>query len=290
MLKSMTGYGNSELVLPGKKISIEIKSLNSKNIDTAIKVPHFYREKELDIRKILQERLERGKVDLSIFYELNENVASSTINKDIFRLYYNQLRELAGELQINESDLVPSILKLPDTIRSEKMELHPEEWEQLKAALNQAIDKLDNFRITEGKSIGEELARRTAIIEEYLTQIVDFEKERTIRIRERISRNLLEILSPEKIDQDRLEQEMIYYLEKLDISEEKSRLSQHCQYFKETLDEQGASGKKLAFITQEMGREINTLGSKASDSSIQHVVVKMKDELEKIKEQVLNIL
>lgn len=286
----MTGYGNSELVLPGKKISIEIKSLNSKNIDTAIKVPHFYREKELDIRKILQERLERGKVDLSIFYELNENVASSTINKDIFRLYYNQLRELAGELQINESDLVPSILKLPDTIRSEKMELHPEEWEQLKAALNQAIDKLDNFRITEGKSIGEELARRTAIIEEYLTQIVDFEKERTIRIRERISRNLLEILSPEKIDQDRLEQEMIYYLEKLDISEEKSRLSQHCQYFKETLDEQGASGKKLAFITQEMGREINTLGSKASDSSIQHVVVKMKDELEKIKEQVLNIL
>ncbi len=290
MLKSMTGFGNSELILPGKKISIEIKSLNSKNIDTAIKVPHFYREKELDIRKILQERLERGKIDLSIFYELNENVATSTINKEIFKLYYRQLSELADELGINESDLVPSILKLPDTIRNEKMELDPEEWEKLKESLNLAIDKLDSFRTTEGKVIREELYKRTGIIQDYLTHIEDFEKERTLRIRERISRNLQDIIGPEKIDQDRLEQEMIYYLEKLDISEEKSRLSQHCRYFQESLDDQGASGKKLAFITQEMGREINTLGSKASDSSIQHIVVKMKDELEKIKEQVLNIL
>jgi len=285
----MTGFGKAELNLPDKKVTIEIKSLNSKNIDTNVKIPVFYREKEIVIRKILHNRLKRGKIDFNIFYELNEGVTSSSINKEVFSEYFNQITELKDELNLSSEEILSSILRLPDTVKTDKIELDEEEWAQVEKGIYKALDDLNLFRKPEGMAMLKDLQERLKNITKLLNSIEPFEKERIIRLRERISKNLEEMKLSEA-DNNRFEQEMIYYLEKLDISEEKIRLANHCEYFLETLNNGDEAGKKLAFISQEMGREINTLGSKASESHIQHIVVKMKDELEKIKEQMLNVL
>lgn len=289
MLYSMTGFGKAELILPDKKVTIEIKSLNGKNIDSNVKIPVFYREKEIVIRKILQDYLKRGKIDFNIYYELNEGISGNSINKKIFRAYFKQINELKDELNLTSKEILSSILRLPDTIKTDKIELDEKEWAQVENGIYKALDDLNQFRKQEGMAMMKDLQERVKSIIKLLNSIEPFEKERIIRLRERISKNLQELKLSEA-DNNRYEQEMIYYLEKLDISEEKIRLANHCEYFLETLKNGEESGKKLAFISQEIGREINTLGSKASESNIQHVVVKMKDELEKIKEQILNVL
>lgn len=285
----MTGFGKAELILPDKKVTIEIKSLNGKNIDSNVKIPVFYREKEIVIRKILQDYLKRGKIDFNIYYELNEGISGNSINKKIFRAYFKQINELKDELNLTSKEILSSILRLPDTIKTDKIELDEKEWAQVENGIYKALDDLNQFRKQEGMAMMKDLQERVKSIIKLLNSIEPFEKERIIRLRERISKNLQELKLSEA-DNNRYEQEMIYYLEKLDISEEKIRLANHCEYFLETLKNGEESGKKLAFISQEIGREINTLGSKASESNIQHVVVKMKDELEKIKEQILNVL
>ncbi len=290
MLQSMTGYGKAESELPDKKVIIEIKSLNSKNIDSNIKIPQFYREKEIAIRKILQEKLKRGKIDFTIYYELNEGITASSINMGVFRSYFEQIKELENELDLVSEDILSAILRLPDTIKTGKIELDEEEWNKVEKAIHQALNELIRFRDQEGEAMTVDLKERVNKILEYLRSLEVYEEGRIKRLRERITRNLQELNLSETTDNNRFEQEMIYYLEKLDISEEKIRLENHCKYFSETIDKGEEAGKKLAFISQEMGREINTLGSKAGESDIQHIVVKMKDELEKIKEQILNIL
>lgn len=289
MLQSMTGFGKSEITLPDKKVIIEIKSLNGKNIDSNVKIPQFYREKEIEIRKILQAQLKRGKIDFSIFYELNEGVTASSINKETFKTYFKQVNELKEELNLGTEDILSSLLRLPDTIKTDKLEFDEKEWKNIEQGIYKALEDLKQFRRQEGRALTDELRERVKNITGLLDSIEPFENERIIRLRERISKNLEELKISET-DNNRFEQEMIYYLEKLDISEEKTRLENHCRYFLETISNGDEAGKKLAFIGQEMGREINTLGSKASESNIQHIVVKMKDELEKIKEQTLNIL
>lgn len=290
MLLSMTGYGKAELNLPDKKVTIEIKSLNSKNMDTNIKCPMIYREKELEIRKMIQESLKRGKVDCTIYYELNEGVAPSRINQPVFESYYRQISELREKLEIGDSDLIAAILKLPDTIHTEKMTLEEGEWQEMKKGLESAISDLQDFRKQEGDSMEKDLTDRIHLILELLASVEPYEGSRIEKLKERINKSLEEIRLKEEADNNRFEQEMIFYLEKLDITEEKTRLENHCRYFMETINTEKEAGKKLNFISQEIGREINTLGSKANQSDIQHIVVRMKDELEKIKELVLNVL
>lgn len=290
MLQSMTGYGKAEVNLADKKVTIEIKSLNSKNIDTNVKIPVFYREKEMQIRKLLQEELKRGKIDFNIFYELNEGVTPSSINEGVVKAYYNQISALKEYINLDSADVLSAILRLPDSVRTDKLEADESEWKEVEEKILSALSELKKFRTQEGESMKNDLASRVKSILKLLKSIEPFEKERILKIRERITKSLEELSISETKDSNRFEQEMIYYLEKLDISEEKTRLENHCKYFTETLEDGNDTGKKLSFISQEMGREINTLGSKASDSNIQHIVVKMKDDLEKIKEQVLNIL
>ncbi len=291
MLKSMTGYGKAEISLPDKKVIIEIKSLNSKNNDTNVKLPPVYREKELIIRQILNDRLQRGKIDVSVYYEMNDGATSSGINKEVIRAYYNDIRELAEELNLEmDNSILNAIFRLPDTVRTTKNETEENEWKLIREGLEKAISQLDEFRIQEGLSMFYDLTERVSTILTYLDELSKFEEPRIIRLRERIEKNLADAAINDEIDRNRLEQELIYYIERLDVSEEKTRLLNHCDYFTITMSGEEAAGKKLSFISQEMGREINTLGSKANDSDIQHLVVKMKDELEKIKEQIANIL
>jgi uncharacterized protein (TIGR00255 family) len=294
MIKSMTGFGKSEMIFPDKKISIEIKTLNSKGTDISIKLPGILRSREMEIRQKLSEILERGKIEASILYEMNTLSLSSHINKEVFKAYFNELTEITKELKIKDDySIVSSILRLPEVIsseRSEKIEPDENEWTLISTLLDQALLEVDNFRIQEGNVLKVDLLKRISLILLKLTEIESFEKARLDRIRERISSNIRDLLPSEAIDNNRFEQEIIFYLEKLDITEEKVRLKNHCDYFLETLNLNDSVGKKLAFISQEIGREINTLGSKASDSDIQKLVVEMKDELEKIKEQVLNLV
>jgi uncharacterized protein (TIGR00255 family) len=287
----MTGYGKAECLLAEKKLTIEVKSLNSKQLDTNTRLPSIYKEKEIDIRQVVASELVRGKVDCSIHYELSGDAMPGVINEKVVKAYYEQLYRISGELGLETSlELLSSVMRLPDTIRTEKAELDEEEWAGLKEALLQALKQLNTFRIQEGKALDHDLRQRVQSIQLKLNQVEPFEKERMDLIRERIEKHLEELGLKDKVDENRLEQELIYYIEKLDISEEKVRLANHCRYFVETMNEQGAVGKKLGFISQEMGREINTLGSKASHREIQKLVVEMKDELERIKEQILNVL
>jgi uncharacterized protein (TIGR00255 family) len=287
----MTGYGKAECVLPDKKLTIEVRSLNSKQLDATARLPSLYREKELEIRQIIAGSLERGKVECNIFYELNEEATSGIINEPVVKSYYEQLYRISGELGLQASlELLSMVMRMPDTIRTDRSELEVEEWNTVKEGLNQALRQVNDFRQQEGNALERDLRQRVATITERLSTLERYEEERITRIRERIATNLSELTSTEEFDKNRFEQELIFYLEKMDISEEKVRLSNHCSYFLETLDEKGAVGKKLGFISQEMGREINTLGSKANHTGIQRLVVEMKDELERIKEQLLNVL
>jgi uncharacterized protein (TIGR00255 family) len=287
----MTGYGKAIVETPQKKITIEIKSLNSKQLDLNTKIPWLYKEKELEIKSIISQKLERGKIDLSIFFDLLDDEYIPSINKTIVKNYYNQLKEISKELNLDLNEhILSTILRLPETLKNEKPELSESEWDLTKRQLNEAINMLDLYRIEEGNALEKDLRNNLGRIKSSLDSIETFEDGRIKKVREKLLTILNENVNSENIDKDRFEQELIFYLEKFDINEEKVRLRKHCEYFLESMDTPSPNGKILSFITQEIGREINTIGSKANDASIQKLVVMMKDDLEKIKEQTLNIL
>ena len=290
MIKSMTGFGKAEAVCENKKIVAEIRSLNSKQLDLSVKMPALYREAEFEIRNLLNKSLQRGKVELYISVETNEVATAATIDKKLFRAYLCQLNDALtySGIDAGYDALVPAILKMPNVMATESVSVSEAERAALLKVVNEAVEKLNAFREQEGAVLIADLLGRVERIEEYKNSVVPFEKARTEVIRNRIRENI-EKLQVE-VDNNRLEQEMIFYIEKLDITEEKVRLQNHCKYFREVAATEESAGRKLGFIAQEMGREINTRGSKANDADIQVLVVKMKDELEKIKEQVLNIL
>lgn len=288
----MTGFGKATAEINNKKISVEIKSLNSKQADVSVRLPSYYKEKELVLRSLINQELERGKIEFNLYAELMGEQGNLTINKDLFKKYYNELTDVLRDLKEDNSktDLVAIVSKMPDVFKSEKNELDENEWNEIEKIVKEAIVALDNFRKDEGQSLQKELTLRINNILELLNQVDPFEKTRISTIKDRIINNLNETVGEQNVNNDRLEQELIFYLEKLDITEEKTRLFTHCNYFLETMNSKISEGKKLGFISQEIGREINTLGSKANQADIQKIVVKMKDELEKIKEQSLNIL
>ena len=291
MIKSMTGFGKASCELQDKKISVEIRSLNSKQLDLNIRMPGAYRGKELELRSEVAKLVERGKVDLSISYEITGDIKTATINKTLAKNYYNELKSLAEDLQENTGNYLPLILKMPDVLRpeKEKQELDENEWGQVKSCIDEALGALNKFRNDEGNTLSKEFDKGINAIKNLLKEVELFDSKRVIALRERIQKNISEFVEKEKIDQNRFEQELIYYIEKIDITEEKVRLKMHSDYFLKTMQEV-SSGRKLGFISQEIGREINTIGSKANDVNIQQAVVQMKDELEKIKEQLLNVL
>jgi uncharacterized protein (TIGR00255 family) len=290
MIRSMTGFGKASADIPGKKINVEIRTLNSKQTDINAKMPWIYREKEIEIREILTRTLERGKIDLSIYTDEATSQNIPVINGTAVHSYYRQLKEIAGELYIDADDqLLSIIMRLPEILKTEKEVIAADEWNSLEKLITEVAGITDTYRRSEGVALARDMEERIGTILSMMIEIEPFEVIRIENIRERINGNLAR-LGSENVDRNRLEQELIYYLEKLDITEEKVRLKQHCEYFLETMNQDGANGRKLGFIAQEIGREINTIGSKANDASIQGIVVRMKDELEKIREQVLNIL
>lgn len=291
MILSMTGYGKAVCELPNKKVTVEVKSLNSKQMDLNTRMPAIYRDKELEIRSELTSKLVRGKVDFSIFVENHSGEKVVVINKDVIRGYFSQMKELADEFgQSERTDFMRIIMPLPDTITVEQPQLDAEEWQAVLKAITEAMDGIIFYRKREGEALEADLRARIAIIDSYLAQVPQYEAGRVEKVRARIEKNLEELIMKGTADMNRLEQEMILYVEKLDINEEKVRLAQHLKYFIETMDTEEQPGKKLGFIAQEMGREINTLGSKANEANLQKLVIQMKDELEKIKEQILNVL
>jgi len=281
----MTGYGKTVLQLPTKKITIELKSLNSKNLDLNVRIPAYYREKELHIRKKLASALVRGKVDFSVFIENNGVELSSKINENVVKQYMNQLRKIVDS---NEVELLKMAVKLPDSLKTEREELDEKEWAQINVTLENTIDEITTYRIDEGKALLEDFVLRISIIEDLLEKVIEVDPKRIEQVKEKLRKSIAELET--NIDQNRFEQELIYYIEKLDITEEKVRLKNHLDYFKKALKSDDSNGKKLGFITQEIGREINTIGSKSNFAPMQKLVVQMKDELEKIKEQNLNVL
>ncbi len=291
MIKSMTGYGKSTAETPQKKITVEIKSLNSKQLDLNTKLPWLYKEKEPEIRNIISQKLDRGKIDFSIYLDILEGEAATVLNKAAIRSYYMQFTEIAANLDIKLDDQIfTAIMKLPDVLKTDKPELPETEWELVRGKINEAIEDLDRYRIEEGNSIMTDMIKCISNILSLLLDVEKFEAGRIKKVREKLMSILEENLGNDNIDRNRFEQELILYLEKYDINEEKVRLKTHCDYFIETAGTPSPNGKILNFIAQEIGREINTLGSKANDASIQKIVVMMKDELEKIKEQTLNVL
>ncbi len=292
MIQSMTGYGKAEAHCNGKKIHIEIKSLNSKALDLSTRIAPLYREKEIEIRKYLAQALERGKVDFSIWVEKDADRQATPINPFVVSNYKQQIEAISKDLAINAptTNWWDIIVRLPElTTPVEQEELSQDEWNEVYRAIQQATQALIEFRKQEGQALYKMFTLKINNIEQLLSSIVPFEKERTEKIRQRLEERLCELKGVD-YDKNRLEQELIYYIEKLDISEEKQRLANHLKYFRETLDGGCGQGKKLGFIAQEMGREINTTGSKSNLAEMQNIVVKMKDELEQIKEQVLNVL
>ena len=287
----MTGYGKAVCELPEKTITVEIKSLNGKQTDVYLRMPTLYREKESEIRNIISSTLKRGKIECTITVENFDGEQAAIINKEAVKRYYSQLYKIKDELKIENSEpLIQAILRLPESLKAAKEELKEEEWEELKTALYRSIEQLENFRQQEGNILEKDILDRIGKIESLLVRLDALEGIRIERIRERLKNNMYEFFDNDVVDKNRFEQELIYYIEKLDITEEKVRLENHCRYFREVAKEDNNIGKKLGFICQEIGREINTIGSKANDFDIQKVVVLMKDELEKIKEQLMNII
>ena len=292
MIHSMTGYGKVVTILSNKKITIEIKSLNSKSLDLSTRIAPSYREKEIEIRQLLSNRVSRGKVDFSLWIDKDDlSDAAVIVNEKLLEGYYNQISSISQNLNIPlPLDWFQTLLKMPDVLtKPEIEEVTEDEWHTVLDAINEAIDHLVNFRIQEGAALEAKFVQNVNTIEQLLTDIEPFEKERVEKVKERITDALDNALGVE-YDNNRLEQELIFYIEKLDVNEEKQRLKNHLNYFVTTLKGEEGQGKKLGFITQEMGREINTLGSKSNQADMQKIVVQMKDELEQIKEQVLNVL
>ncbi|RIA08359.1 uncharacterized protein (TIGR00255 family) [Flavobacteriaceae bacterium MAR_2010_72] len=285
MIQSMTGYGKSVIQLPTKKISIEIKSLNSKNLDLNTRMPSLYREKELDIRKLIASKLERGKIDFSLYMEITGEETSTQINKTVVKQYIKQLKEVVDG---DETELLKMAVRLPDAVTTERDEIDEDEWAQISKEIDSSLEKIHQYRLDEGKTLESDFYARVQNISELLDQVIAMDPERIEGVRERLQKGVSEL--KEKVDQNRFEQELIYYIEKFDITEEKVRLKNHLDYFLKALKSADSNGKKLGFIGQEMGREINTIGSKSNYAPMQKLVVQMKDELEKIKEQLLNVL
>ncbi|MCK9219219.1 MAG: YicC family protein [Bacteroidales bacterium] len=292
MIKSMTGYGKAAVEITGRKITIEIKTLNSKQFDLNLKIPGFFRDKELEIRNLLTQKLERGKIDLYITAEATSEQLNYSINHPLALKYYQELKLLKKQMR-DHCDLLPLVLKMSDVMQTTHDEMDEKDWKVVAKGIGQAVEQVNEFRQGEGKVLEEDMLKRVQTILQFLDAIEPFEKQRMDEIRARLQNDFSRVsgdFNGSAPDQNRFEQELIFYLEKLDITEEKVRLLKHCQYFLETMSENTSQGKKLGFVTQEMGREINTIGSKASHAEIQKMVIQMKDELEKIKEQLGNIL
>ena len=293
MMQSMTGFGKAVSEFTDKKVVIEVKSLNSKQLDLYTKINYFYRSKELEIRNLVQQELGRGKVELSLMVDqVSESSAGVQINKVAFGNYVNQIKEISEEMGVAlPNDWFTVVMRMPEVLKQEQNEeLTEEEWEQTLSAIKDALKALNEFRTQEGEGLKKFFIERIDTIRGYLAEVPNYEKARIDKIKARLEENLAALEEKVSLDSGRLEQEMIFYIEKLDISEEKQRLAKHLDYFIETMEKEPTCGKKLGFIAQEMGREINTLGSKSNCSELQVLVVNMKDELEKIKEQVLNVL
>lgn len=291
MIQSMTGYGKSDAVFNGKKIHVEVKSLNSKALDLNARVAPLYREKEMEVRQLLAKAIERGKVDFTLWVEKDETSVAATINPEAVKNYVAQIQDICNAQSLAMPQNVwDVVLRLPDATQTNAVEeLTDEEWAVVLNAIQQAVDNLVDFRKQEGAALYKKFSEKLDNIERYLHEIEPYEKGRVEKIRQRLFDRLSELKGVD-YDKNRLEQELIYYIEKLDISEEKQRLANHLRYFRETMDNGHGQGKKLGFISQEMGREINTTGSKSNQAEMQNIVVKMKDELEQIKEQVLNVM
>jgi uncharacterized protein (TIGR00255 family) len=292
MIKSMTGYGKAEKEVNGIRYIAEVKTLNSKQFDPMVRIPPNFKDKELDIRSLLSTKLERGKIDFTLTFDESEKHDSVFINKSVAVKLYHEILGLKKELGLEYDDpsILSTLLKMPEVLQPKTDVPDDEHWTQVFEVIRQAVQLCDESRIEEGKKLHSEFANRIATITDLDRQVTPFETERTVKIREKFRKELQNAFDADKIDENRFEQELIYYIEKIDITEEKVRLKNHCEYFLQTLAETESGGKKLAFIIQEIGREINTLGSKANDWNIQKLVVLMKDELEKIKEQLFNIL
>jgi uncharacterized protein (TIGR00255 family) len=282
----MTGFGKASLQLPSKKITVEVKSLNSKGLDLNVRMPSVYRELELGLRNEIAVRLERGKVDFSVFVEMTGEQTSTKINVPIVKAYIEQMRGVIADA--DETELMKMAVRMPDALKTERDEIDENDWIEIQKVIQEALDNIVQFRVDEGKSLENEFQLRIGNIRKYMTDALALDPERMQAIKDRLQTAIEEMKV--NVDENRFEQELIFYLEKLDITEEKVRLTTHLDYFLETIKGTEANGRKLGFITQEMGREINTMGSKANHAQMQKLVVMMKDELEKIKEQVLNVL
>ncbi|MFD2600827.1 YicC/YloC family endoribonuclease [Flavobacterium suzhouense] len=286
MIQSMTGFGKASLQLPTKKITVEIKSLNSKGLDVSVRMPSAFREMELGLRNKIGVKLERGKIDFSLFVEVTGEETSSKINAPIVKAYIAQMQEVIPDA--DPTELMKMAVRMPDALKTEREEIDPNEWQNIEGVIDQALENIQSFRISEGVALEKEFLSRIANILAFMHEAVALDGERIANVKARLRTAIDELTV--NVDENRFEQELIYYLEKMDITEEKVRLENHLNYFIETLAGTEANGRKLGFITQEMGREINTMGSKSNHAKMQKLVVQMKDELEKIKEQVLNVL
>jgi len=288
MVQSMTGFGKAQINIPGKSINIEIKSLNSKQQDLSVRMPGVYKSKEMQLRNRIINSLSRGKIEFSMHVESTGNSLNTKVNLELVKAYFEQLKPVLDTDKITP-DVLSTIMRFPDVMHSTKEEISEDEWNIILKGVDEALVNINQFRSDEGASLEEDMIGRVASIEQGLEDVVKCDVVRIQNIKDRLQSSIAEI-KDNLVDKNRFEQELIYYLEKLDINEEKVRLKQHCTYFRETIATEGSMGKKLGFISQEMGREINTTGSKANDADIQKIVVMMKDDLEKIKEQVLNVL
>lgn len=288
MIHSMTGYGKSVLHLSDKKVTIEIKSLNSKNLDLNVRIPSYYRVKELVVRKQLASKLVRGKVDFSIYIEMTADETSTTVNKGVVSEYMQQLRNVVQTGSSNDVELLKMAVRMPDALKTEREELDEDEWAQINANIQKAIKDIIQYRIDEAASLEKDFKLRIENIQSYLEEVKSFDGARISHVKDRLKKAIDDLKV--QTDENRFEQELIYYLEKLDINEEKVRLANHLTYFLQELGTEDSNGKKLGFIVQEIGREVNTIGSKANFAPMQKAVIQMKNELEKIKEQVLNVL
>lgn len=288
MIKSMTGYGKSISQMPSKKITIEVKSLNSKNLDLNARIPSYYRGRELEMRNIVAKSLERGKVDFSLYVEINGEETNATVNEAVVKQYMKQLAKVVNTKEVNNIEFLKMAIRLPDTLNTERDAIDEEEYDAILHGLDQALELINRYRIDEGRALREDFELRIKNINEYLDEVETIDPQRMEGVRERLLKNVTDLKV--EVDENRFEQELTYYLEKYDITEEKVRLANHLEYFTRSLNAGESNGKKLGFIGQEIGREINTIGSKSNYAPMQQVVVRMKDELEKIKEQLLNVL
>ena len=288
MIQSMTGYGKSVLQLPTKKVTIEIKSLNSKSLDLNVRIPSYYKEKELDVRKKLANELVRGKVDFSIFVEMTAGETSTIVNPGVVKNYIQQLKNMVETDSNNELELLKMAIQMPDALKTEREELDENEWNLINQTVDEAVKEIIQYRIDEAAALEDDFRTRIANIKSYLDEVKALDNQRIEFVKERLKKAIDDLKVT--VDENRFEQELIYYLEKLDINEEKVRLENHLNYFLQTLETEDSNGRKLGFIVQEMGREINTTGSKANFAPMQKAVIQMKNELEQIKEQILNIL